>query len=128
MIPQENYPAVHSDSLGLLASPSGPSDADSLTRTLGVRSTPVRPSVCVPLGLTPASPSESNLETGSECDTAPAGTEHFSIWLREPGTKAPRFVTAWVEEAWPEFDPARHYDFRQPSRLTALLAPAMVNP
>lgn len=49
------------------------------------------------------------------------GKEHFSIWLREPGTPAPRFITAWVNEVWPEFDPDRHYDFRQPSRLRPLL-------
>lgn len=54
--------------------------------------------------------------------TSRQGNEHLSIWLREPGTPAPGFITAWANEPWPEFIEGFHYDFRQPSRLLPLLA------
>ena len=56
-------------------------------------------------------------------DDVPDGTEHFSLWLKEPGKPAPRFVTAWMDEPWPEFVPGVHYDIRQPSRLRGLCSP-----
>jgi hypothetical protein len=60
------------------------------------------------------------------CPVAP-GDEHFSIWLKEPGEPAPRFITAWVD-AMPEFIPGLHYDIRQPSRLTGLCSPRPEQP
>jgi hypothetical protein len=57
-----------------------------------------------------------------ERTTYPEGKEHFSIWLREPGVPAPKFIKAWANEPWPEFIEGYHYDFRQPSRLLPLLA------
>lgn len=63
------------------------------------------------------------VETDAFADSpSPSGGEHFSIWLREPGTPSPRFITAWANEPWPEFIEGYHYDFRQPSRLLPLLA------
>jgi hypothetical protein len=53
-----------------------------------------------------------------------AGAEHFSLWLREPGTPAPRFVTASIDNSWPEFIAGYHHDIRQKSRLRALCSAA----
>jgi hypothetical protein len=36
------------------------------------------------------------------------GSEHFSLWVADPGG------------AWPEFVPGHHVDLRRPSRLRAL--------
>jgi hypothetical protein len=68
------------------------------------------------------SPDEVSRCETSRCEpVATAGKENFSLWLKEPGVPAPRFITAWVDEPWPEFDAKRHYDVRQPSKLQAVL-------
>jgi hypothetical protein len=70
------------------------------------------------------SPDEVSLCESSRCEpVATAGKEHFSLWLKEPGVPAPRFITAWIDEPWPEFIPGYHYDVNQPSVLQPLCSP-----
>ena len=116
-----NRTGTHRDFASGLSSPV----ANRIGTGLGVCNTPsVRPDAITGQPDSDSSAEVSRCEV-SRCGPAPVvpGDEHFSIWLKEPGQPAPRFIKAWTNEAWPEFVEGFHYDVRQPSRLTGLCGP-----